>query len=81
MFRTHNSIRRSSRPLKESRDRNGPLYWTTHSSLSTETPAGDDFDLFPDDLKPYLAYVRDPAHRYVSVTIPIGDSMELSVRT
>jgi predicted O-methyltransferase YrrM len=41
----------------------------------------DDLDLFPEPLKPYLAYVRDPAHGYVSVKIPIGDAMELSVRT
>jgi predicted O-methyltransferase YrrM len=42
--------------------------------------AADDLDLFPDVLKPYLEYVRDPAHGYVSVTIPIGDAMELSAR-
>src|SRR5215475_4437823 len=41
----------------------------------------DDLDLFPEQLNPYLAYVRDPAHGYVSVKIPIGDAMELSVRT
>jgi len=41
----------------------------------------DDLDLFPEPLKPYLAYVQDPAHGYVSVKIPIGDAMELSVRT
>jgi predicted O-methyltransferase YrrM len=41
----------------------------------------DDLDLFPAALAPYLAYVREPANRYVSVTIPIGDAMELSVRT
>lgn len=41
----------------------------------------DDLNLFPDVLKPYLAYVREPANGYVSVTIPIGDAMELSVRT
>jgi predicted O-methyltransferase YrrM len=40
----------------------------------------DDLDLFPDVLKPYLDYVRDPANGYVSVSIPIGDAMELSVR-
>ena len=40
----------------------------------------DDLDLFPDVLKPYVDYVRDPAHGYVSVSIPIGDSMELSAR-
>ena len=41
----------------------------------------DDLNLFPDVLKPYLAYVRQPNNGYVSVTIPIGDAMELSVRT
>jgi len=42
---------------------------------------GDDLDLFPDALAPYLEYVRDPANGYVSVKIPIGDAMELSTRT
>jgi predicted O-methyltransferase YrrM len=42
---------------------------------------GDDLDLFPDVLRSYLAYVRDPANGYVSVMLPIGDAMELSVRT
>jgi len=41
----------------------------------------DDLNLFPAVLAPYLAYVRQPANGYVSVTIPIGDAMELSVRT
>jgi predicted O-methyltransferase YrrM len=41
----------------------------------------DDLDLFPDVLAPYLAYVGDPANGYVSVKVPIGDAMELSVRT
>jgi predicted O-methyltransferase YrrM len=40
----------------------------------------DDLDLFPEALRDYLAYVRDPAHGYVSVTLPVGDAMELSVR-
>lgn len=40
----------------------------------------DDLDLFPDALQSYLAYVRDPAHGYTSVKIPIGDAMELSAR-
>jgi predicted O-methyltransferase YrrM len=44
------------------------------------TVAADDLVLFPDVLAPYLAYVRDPEHGYVSVEIPIGDHMELSVR-
>jgi predicted O-methyltransferase YrrM len=41
----------------------------------------DDLDLFPEDLNSYLGYVRDPGRGYVSVKIPIGDAMELSVRT
>jgi predicted O-methyltransferase YrrM len=41
----------------------------------------DDLDLFPDALRPYLEYVRDAANGYVSVELPIGDTMELSTRT
>jgi len=40
----------------------------------------DDIDLFPDALQPYLSYVRDASRGYVSVKVPIGDAMELSVR-
>lgn len=42
--------------------------------------AADDLDLFPAALKTYLDYVRDPANGYVSVMLPVGDAMELSVR-
>lgn len=41
----------------------------------------DDLDLFPAALASYLEYVRDPLGGYVSVTLPIGDAMELSART
>jgi predicted O-methyltransferase YrrM len=41
----------------------------------------DDLVLFPDELRSYLEYVRDPAHGYTSVEVPIGDHFELSVRT
>ena len=40
----------------------------------------DDIDLFPDALRPYLDYVRDESAGYVSVKLPVGDAMELSVR-
>ena len=43
--------------------------------------AADDLDLFPDVHKPYLAYVRNPESGYVSVEVPVGDRIELSVRT
>jgi predicted O-methyltransferase YrrM len=41
----------------------------------------DDLNLFPDILASYVAYVRRPGNGYISVTVPIGDAMELSVRT
>ena len=41
----------------------------------------DDLILFPEQLKTYLEYVRDPSHGYSSVEVPIGDHFELSVRT
>ena len=41
----------------------------------------DDLVLFPDELRSYLEYVRDPAQGYTSVEVPIGDHFELSVRT
>ncbi len=41
----------------------------------------DDLDLFPGVLRDYLRYVRDPDNGYVSATLPVGDAMELSVRT
>ena len=40
----------------------------------------DDIHLFPDALKPYLDYVRNPKNGYVSVAVPIGDALELSTR-
>jgi len=40
----------------------------------------DDVTLFPDQLAPYLEYVRNPAHGLVSVLVPIGDGIEYSVK-
>lgn len=37
-------------------------------------------DVVLDDLQPYLAYVRDPANGYRSVTFPVADGMEISCR-
>lgn len=37
-------------------------------------------DVVLDDLQPYLAYVRDPANGYRSVTFPVEDGMEISCR-
>jgi predicted O-methyltransferase YrrM len=41
---------------------------------------GDDTKLFPDRLAAYLAYVRDPKNGYVSIDLPLGDGVELSLR-
>jgi predicted O-methyltransferase YrrM len=56
------------------------LHLLEPSLLPGALVVADDLNLFPAVLAPYLAYVRDPANGYVSVTIPIGDAMELSVR-
>jgi predicted O-methyltransferase YrrM len=34
-----------------------------------------------DSMADYLAYVRDPAHGYVTVALPVEDGMEISCRT
>ena len=41
----------------------------------------DDLNLFPEVLKPYLEYVRNPKSGYTSVEILLGDGIELSLRT
>ena len=43
--------------------------------------AADDTKLFPERLASYLAHVREPLNGYHSVDLPIGDGVELSVRT
>jgi predicted O-methyltransferase YrrM len=40
----------------------------------------DDLHIFPDVLQPYLDYVRAAGNGYVTVEIPLGDHMELSIR-
>jgi len=40
----------------------------------------DDLDIFPEAHKPYLEYVRCPANGYVSVEVPLGDRIEVSLR-
>jgi hypothetical protein len=41
----------------------------------------DDLDIAPEALAPYLAYVRKPGNGYVSVEMPLGDRIELSIRS
>jgi predicted O-methyltransferase YrrM len=41
----------------------------------------DDLDIAPEALAPYLDYVRKPGNGYVSVEMPLGDRIELSLRS
>ena len=40
----------------------------------------NDLDVEPKDLEPYLDYVRNTKNGYVSVELPIGDRIEVSLR-
>jgi predicted O-methyltransferase YrrM len=40
----------------------------------------DDISLFPDQLAPYLDYVRNRDHGFVSVALPVGDGIEYSFK-
>ena len=40
----------------------------------------DDLDIAPQALAPYLDYVRKPGSGYVSVELPLGDRIEVSLR-
>jgi len=41
----------------------------------------DDLDIAPEALAPYLDYVRQTGNGYVSVELPLGDRIEISLRT
>ena len=41
----------------------------------------DDLDIAPETLASYLDYVRKPGNGYVSVELPLGDRIEISLRT
>lgn len=41
---------------------------------------GDDLAIAPDALAAYVGYVRDPNNGYVSLEVPLGDRLEVSVR-
>jgi len=41
----------------------------------------DDLEVFPEAHRPYLDYVRSPKNGYASIEIPLGDRVEISVRT
>jgi predicted O-methyltransferase YrrM len=59
-----------------------PLLKMLESSLAAGALViGDDTKLFPERLAAYLSYVREAKNGYHSIDLPIGDGVELSVRT
>lgn len=62
-----------------------PLYLAMLKLLEPRLPPGavivaDDLAIAPDALASYVGYVRDPANGYVSLEVPLGDRLEISVR-
>ena len=56
------------------------LHLTLPSLRPGSVVLADDVSLFPDQLAPYLDYVRNPSHGFVSVALPIGDGIEYSLK-
>jgi len=64
------------------KDRYLPLLKMLEGALSPGAlVVADDTKLFPERLASYLAHVREPLNGYHSAELPIGDGVELSVRT
>ena len=62
-----------------------PLYLRMLKFLEPRLAPGalivaDDLAVAPEALKSYVAYVREPKNGYVSVEVPLGDRLEVSVR-
>jgi predicted O-methyltransferase YrrM len=62
-----------------------PLYLPMLKFLEPRLSAGalivaDDLAIAPDALAAYVGYVRDAGNGYVSVEVPLGDRIEISVR-
>jgi predicted O-methyltransferase YrrM len=63
-----------------------PLYLPMLKFLEPRLAAGaliiaDDLAVAPEALKAYVGYVREPGNGYVSVEVPLGDRIEISLRT
>ncbi|GAA6624267.1 O-methyltransferase [Scytonema sp. NUACC26] len=56
------------------------LYLVLGNLRSGSVILADDLNLFPEELASYLDYVRNPANGFVSVTVPLGDGLEYSVK-
>ena len=62
-----------------------PLYLPILKFLEPRLAPGavivaDDLAIAPDALASYVGYVREPGNGYVSVEVPLGDRIEISVR-
>ncbi len=62
-----------------------PLYLSMLKFLEPRLSAGalivaDDLAVAPEALASYVGYVREPSNGYVSVEVPLGDRIEISVR-
>lgn len=63
-----------------------PLYLPVLNLLEGKLKPGaiivaDDLNVLPEMIQPYLDFIRDPAHGYDSIEVPIGDGLELSIRS
>jgi predicted O-methyltransferase YrrM len=63
-----------------------PLYLPMLKFLEPQLAPGalivaDDLAIAPEALAAYVGYVRDGSNRYVSVEVPLGDRIEISVRS
>jgi predicted O-methyltransferase YrrM len=62
-----------------------PLYLPMLKFLEPRLASGavivaDDLSIAPEALASYVGYVREPANGYVSLEVPLGDRLEISVR-
>jgi predicted O-methyltransferase YrrM len=63
-----------------------PLFLTVLKAMEPRLRTGsvviaDDTGLYPEKLQEYLAHVRGEMSGYTSLELPIGDGLELSIRT
>jgi predicted O-methyltransferase YrrM len=57
-----------------------PVLRLVEPRLSAGALVAADLSARDPDMLPYLEYVRDPAHGYFSICVPLDDGVELSVR-
>lgn len=58
-----------------------PVLTLVEPSLAPAALLAADLNAEDPDLLPYLEYVRDPGNGYISIEVPLGEGVEVSVRT